>query len=95
MRTLVQLGKALQVETLAEGIEDQVQLETLQREHCRYRLLDRVCSHMTEALKPLDQYLGALRSLSTGLMGNRSGDPAGRPTATCSIRLRRRMGVEA
>ncbi|HXQ00774.1 MAG TPA: EAL domain-containing protein [Solirubrobacteraceae bacterium] len=34
IRTLVQLGKALQIETLAEGIEDQVQLETLQREHC-------------------------------------------------------------
>jgi diguanylate cyclase (GGDEF)-like protein len=34
VRTLVQLGKALQIETLAEGIEDQNQLETLQREHC-------------------------------------------------------------
>jgi diguanylate cyclase (GGDEF)-like protein len=34
IHTLVQLGKALQIETLAEGIEDQVQLETLQREHC-------------------------------------------------------------
>jgi diguanylate cyclase (GGDEF)-like protein len=34
IRTLVQLGKALRIETLAEGIEDQVQLETLQREHC-------------------------------------------------------------
>jgi diguanylate cyclase (GGDEF)-like protein len=34
IRTLVQLGKTLQIETLAEGIEDQVQLETLQREHC-------------------------------------------------------------
>jgi diguanylate cyclase (GGDEF)-like protein len=34
VRTLVQLGKALQIETLAEGIEDQVQLKTLQREHC-------------------------------------------------------------
>jgi sensor c-di-GMP phosphodiesterase-like protein len=30
----VQLGKTLHIETLAEGIEDQVQLETLQREHC-------------------------------------------------------------
>lgn len=34
IRTLVQLGKTLKIETLAEGIEDQVQLETLQREHC-------------------------------------------------------------
>jgi diguanylate cyclase (GGDEF)-like protein len=34
IHTLVQLGKALQIETLAEGIEDQVQLEALQREHC-------------------------------------------------------------
>jgi diguanylate cyclase (GGDEF)-like protein len=34
IRTLVQLGKTLQIETLAEGIEDQVQLETLQREQC-------------------------------------------------------------
>jgi diguanylate cyclase (GGDEF)-like protein len=34
IHTLVQLGKTLQIETLAEGIEDQIQLETLQREHC-------------------------------------------------------------
>jgi EAL domain-containing protein (putative c-di-GMP-specific phosphodiesterase class I) len=34
IHTLVQLGKALQIETLAEGIEDQTQLKTLQREHC-------------------------------------------------------------
>ena len=34
IRTLVQLGKTLQIETLAEGIEDQQQLKTLQREHC-------------------------------------------------------------
>jgi diguanylate cyclase (GGDEF)-like protein len=34
IHTLVQLGKTLDIETLAEGIEDQVQLETLQREHC-------------------------------------------------------------
>jgi diguanylate cyclase (GGDEF)-like protein len=34
IHTLVQLGKALNIETLAEGIEDQVQLRTLQREHC-------------------------------------------------------------
>jgi EAL domain-containing protein (putative c-di-GMP-specific phosphodiesterase class I) len=30
----VQLGKTLQIETLAEGIEGQVQLESVQREHC-------------------------------------------------------------
>jgi diguanylate cyclase (GGDEF)-like protein len=36
IHTLVQLGKTLQIETLAEGIEDQAQLETLQREHCDY-----------------------------------------------------------
>ncbi len=34
IRTLVHLGEALELETLAEGIEDQVQLEALQREHC-------------------------------------------------------------
>jgi diguanylate cyclase (GGDEF)-like protein len=34
IRTLVQLGKTLEIETLAEGIEDQAQLETLQREQC-------------------------------------------------------------
>ena len=34
IHTLVQLGKALEIETLAEGIEDRVQLETLQREQC-------------------------------------------------------------
>jgi EAL domain-containing protein (putative c-di-GMP-specific phosphodiesterase class I) len=34
IRTLVQLGKTLHIDTLAEGIEDQVQLETLQREQC-------------------------------------------------------------
>jgi len=34
IHTLVQLGKALEIETLAEGIEDHVQLETLQREQC-------------------------------------------------------------
>jgi diguanylate cyclase (GGDEF)-like protein len=34
IHTLVQLGKALQIETLAEGIEDQTQLKALQREHC-------------------------------------------------------------
>jgi diguanylate cyclase (GGDEF)-like protein len=34
IHTLVQLGKTLEIETLAEGIEDQAQLETLQREQC-------------------------------------------------------------
>jgi diguanylate cyclase (GGDEF)-like protein len=34
LHTLVQLGKTLEIATLAEGIEDQVQLETLQRERC-------------------------------------------------------------
>ncbi len=34
LRTLVQLGKTLEIETLAEGIEDQVQLSALQREQC-------------------------------------------------------------
>jgi len=34
IHTLVQLGKALEIETLAEGIEDQLQLDTLQRERC-------------------------------------------------------------
>jgi diguanylate cyclase (GGDEF)-like protein len=34
IHTLVQLGKTLNIQTLAEGIEDQAQLEALQREHC-------------------------------------------------------------
>ncbi|HEV7162338.1 MAG TPA: EAL domain-containing protein [Solirubrobacteraceae bacterium] len=34
MRTLVQLGTTLGVKTLAEGIEECAQLETLQSEHC-------------------------------------------------------------
>ncbi len=36
IRTLVQLGKSLGLETLAEGIEDHAQLEQLQREQCDY-----------------------------------------------------------
>jgi diguanylate cyclase (GGDEF)-like protein len=34
IRTLVQLGKTLEIETLAEGIEEPAQLKALQREHC-------------------------------------------------------------
>ena len=34
IRTLIQLGKALGIETLAEGIEEEVQLNRLQREQC-------------------------------------------------------------
>jgi diguanylate cyclase (GGDEF)-like protein len=34
IRTLVQLGRTLEIETLAEGIEDEAQLETLRRENC-------------------------------------------------------------
>jgi diguanylate cyclase (GGDEF)-like protein len=34
VHTLVQLGRSLHIETLAEGIEDQSQLQALQREHC-------------------------------------------------------------
>jgi diguanylate cyclase (GGDEF)-like protein len=36
IHTLVQLGKTLGLETLAEGIEDATQLEELQRQHCEY-----------------------------------------------------------
>jgi EAL domain-containing protein (putative c-di-GMP-specific phosphodiesterase class I) len=36
IRTLVQLGRTLEIETLAEGIEDQEQLETLRRENCEH-----------------------------------------------------------
>jgi EAL domain-containing protein (putative c-di-GMP-specific phosphodiesterase class I) len=32
--TLVQLGKTLKIQTLAEGIEEPAQLQALQREHC-------------------------------------------------------------
>jgi EAL domain-containing protein (putative c-di-GMP-specific phosphodiesterase class I) len=34
LATLVQLGESLEVETLAEGIEGDTQLQALQREHC-------------------------------------------------------------
>jgi diguanylate cyclase (GGDEF)-like protein len=34
IRTFVQLGKSLAIETIAEGIEDQGQLEQLRAEHC-------------------------------------------------------------
>jgi diguanylate cyclase (GGDEF)-like protein len=34
IHTLVQLGKSLDIETLAEGIEDEAQLAALQRENC-------------------------------------------------------------
>ncbi len=34
IHTLIQLGKALGIETLAEGIEEESQLRRLQREHC-------------------------------------------------------------
>lgn len=34
IRTLIQLGKALGIETLAEGIEEEAQLDRLQREKC-------------------------------------------------------------
>ena len=34
IRTLVQLGRSLEIETLAEGIEDRAQLVRLQREQC-------------------------------------------------------------
>jgi diguanylate cyclase (GGDEF)-like protein/PAS domain S-box-containing protein len=34
IHTLVQLGKTLDIETLAEGIEESAQLRALQREHC-------------------------------------------------------------
>jgi len=34
LHTLVQLGKTLGLETLGEGIEEDVQLESLRREHC-------------------------------------------------------------
>lgn len=34
IHTLIDLGRALGLETLAEGIEDQLQLEGLRHEHC-------------------------------------------------------------
>jgi EAL domain-containing protein (putative c-di-GMP-specific phosphodiesterase class I) len=34
IHTLVQLGKALSIETFAEGIEDQQELSVLKEEHC-------------------------------------------------------------
>jgi EAL domain-containing protein (putative c-di-GMP-specific phosphodiesterase class I) len=36
IRTLVQLGRALGIETLAEGIEDVTQRDHLQAEHCDF-----------------------------------------------------------
>jgi EAL domain-containing protein (putative c-di-GMP-specific phosphodiesterase class I) len=34
MQTFVQLGKALRIETIAEGIEDTAQLEVVRSERC-------------------------------------------------------------
>ena len=34
IRTFVQLGQSLEIETIAEGIEEQAQLSHLQAEHC-------------------------------------------------------------
>jgi diguanylate cyclase (GGDEF)-like protein len=68
IRTLVQLGKALDIETLAEGIEDQSQLETLQREHCDQgqgflfsRPLD---------VAAIEKFLNAARSTPPSLAGS-------------------------
>jgi EAL domain-containing protein (putative c-di-GMP-specific phosphodiesterase class I) len=36
IHTIIQLGETLGIDTLAEGIEEQVQLETLRSESCRY-----------------------------------------------------------
>jgi EAL domain-containing protein (putative c-di-GMP-specific phosphodiesterase class I) len=36
IRTLVEFGHMLGLATLAEGIEEQAQLEELQREHCDF-----------------------------------------------------------
>ena len=68
IRTLVQLGKALDIETLAEGIEDQSQLEALQREHCDQgqgflfsRPLD---------VDAIEKFLNAARSTPPSLAGS-------------------------
>jgi diguanylate cyclase (GGDEF)-like protein len=59
IHTLVQLGRTLEIETLAEGIEDRAQLETLQREHCDHGqgfLFSRPLS-----VEDLEDFLGGAR----------------------------------
>jgi diguanylate cyclase (GGDEF)-like protein len=65
IHTLVQLGKTLDIETLAEGIEDQAQLETLQREHCDHGqgfLFSRPL-----AVDAVERFLDADRSMTPSL----------------------------
>ncbi len=57
IQTLVQLGRTLELETLAEGIEDQAQLQSLQREQCDHGqgfLLSRPLD-----VSAMDAFLGA------------------------------------
>ncbi len=69
IHTLVQLGKTLDIETLAEGIEDRDQLKTLQREHCDHgqgflfsRPLD---------VDAVERFLGAAQAGSAALAAHR------------------------
>ncbi len=57
IQTLVQLGRTLELETLAEGIEEQAQLQSLQREQCDHGqgfLLSRPLD-----VSAMDAFLGA------------------------------------
>jgi diguanylate cyclase (GGDEF)-like protein len=65
IHTFVQLGKTLDIETLAEGIEERSQLETLQREHCDHGqgfLFSRPL-----AVDAVEKFLDADRSTSPSL----------------------------
>jgi diguanylate cyclase (GGDEF)-like protein len=75
IHTLVQLGKTLQIETLGEGIEDQAQLKTLQREHC---------DHGQGFLfsRPLD--VGSIETFLNASGSSPQGSAADQPTSASS-----------
>jgi diguanylate cyclase (GGDEF)-like protein len=84
IRTLIQLGKTLQLETLAEGIEDKGQLHELLRQDCdtgqgflyaRPMPADAVTAFM-EQRRSSDPAVAAAASAAASLAADASGEPA-------------------
>jgi diguanylate cyclase (GGDEF)-like protein len=84
IRTLIQLGKTLQLETLAEGIEDKGQLHELLRQDCdtgqgflyaRPMPADAVTAFM-EQRRSSDPSVAAAASAAASLAADASGEPA-------------------
>ena len=72
IHTLIQLGKTLDLETVAEGIEDQVQLQRLQREHCdtgQGFLFARPLE-----VEAMEEFLGVWSHTPAGTLGHRGKD---------------------